>query len=66
MRHVDGLVSKLATDLVDPVDAANDQHLVVQLRRDPHEQLHVQIVVMRHERLEREVANCVSNSRKTE
>lgn len=51
MRHVDGLVSELPSDLVDPIDAADDQHLVVQLRRDSHEQLHVQVVVVRHERL---------------
>ena len=49
--HVDGLVPELTADLVDPVDAADDQHLVVQLRRDSHEQPHVQVVVVGHERL---------------
>ncbi len=53
MGHVDTLVSELSPDLVDSVDATDDQHLVVQLRRDSHEQLHVQVVVVSHERLEK-------------
>ena len=51
MRHVNRLIPELAPDLVDPVDSADDQHLVIQLRRDSHEQLHVQVVVVGHERL---------------
>ena len=57
--HVDTLVSELSSDLVDSVDAADDQHLVVQLRRDTHEQLHVQVVVVSHERLEKVNKNIV-------
>ena len=53
MRHVDALVSELSSDLVDAIDSSHDQHLVVQFRRDSHEQLHVQVVVVRHERLQK-------------
>jgi len=51
VRHVDALVAEVAADLVDPVDAAHHQHLQVQLGRDPHEQVHVQVVVVGDEGL---------------
>ena len=43
-------VAEVAVDLVDPLESADDEALQVQLRRDPHEQLHVERVVMRDER----------------
>ena len=46
----DPLVPEVAVDLVDALQAADDQPLQVQLRRDAQEELHVERVVMRHER----------------
>ena len=46
-------VPELFADLVDPVDASDDEHLVIQLGCHPHKQIHVQVVVMRHEGLGR-------------
>ena len=46
----DPLVPEVAVDLVDALDAADGQPLQVQLRRDAQEQLHVERVVVRHER----------------
>ena len=53
MGHVDALVSELPSDLVDAIDSSDNQHLVVQFRRDSHEQLHVQVIVIRHEGLKK-------------
>lgn len=47
--HVDAFVPELAPDLVHTLDAGHDQHLEVQLGGDPHEERHVEVVVMRHE-----------------
>ena len=44
------LVPEVAVDLVDALEAADGQPLEIQLRRDAQEQLHVERVVMRHER----------------
>src|SRR3569832_328603 len=49
--------AEVAVDLVDPVEAADDEALQVQLRRDPHEQLHVERVVVRDERARRGTAD---------
>jgi hypothetical protein len=46
VREVNALVAELPADLVDAVEAAHDEHLQVQLRRDSHEQVHVEVVVM--------------------
>ena len=46
----DPLVAEVTVDLVDAFDAADGQPLEVELRRDPQEQLHVERVVMGHER----------------
>ena len=46
----DALVAEVAVDLVDALDAADDEPLEVELRRDAHVQLHVERVVMRDER----------------
>ena len=51
MRHINRFISKLTSDFVDTVDAADHQHFVIQFRRDSHEQPHVQVVVVSHERL---------------
>lgn len=40
MRHVNGLVAELLADLVNAVESADHQHLEVQLRGNPHEELH--------------------------
>ena len=53
VREVDALVAELAADLVDAVDAADDEHLQVELRRDAHEELLAQVVVPGLERLGR-------------
>ena len=46
----DAFVAEVAVDLEHPLDAADHQALQVQLRRDAQIQLHVERVVMRHER----------------
>mmetsp|Transcript_76663 Transcript_76663/g.206681 ORF Transcript_76663/g.206681 Transcript_76663/m.206681 type:complete len:467 (+) Transcript_76663:568-1968(+) len=51
VRHVHALIPEVAADLVNAVQAANHEHLEVQLGRDPHEQVHVQVVVVRDEGL---------------
>ena len=44
---------KLAADFVDSVDAADDEHLVVEFRRNAHVTVEVQLVVVGDERLGR-------------
>ena len=46
----DPLVAEVAVDLVDPFEPADRQPLEIQLGRDAQEQLHVERVVVRHER----------------
>ena len=53
VRQVDALVAELAADLVHAVDAADDEHLEVELGRDAHEKLLAEVVVPRLERLGR-------------
>ena len=48
--RADPLVAVDAAEFVDPLDAADQQPLEVQLQRDPHEQIEVERVVMRRER----------------
>lgn len=48
---VNAFVSELATHLIHTLQTTDDQHLQVQLRRDTHEQVHVEVVVVSHERL---------------
>ena len=50
---VNALISELATNLVDTLQATDNQHLEVQLRSNTHEQVHVQLIVMGDERLGR-------------
>ena len=45
----DALVAVAATDLVDALEAADEEALQVELRRDPHEEVHVERVVVRLE-----------------
>ena len=47
---------ELSSDFVDSVDAANDEHLVVEFGSDSHVTIDVQLVVMRDERLGRGTA----------
>ena len=47
----DALVAVAAADLVDALEPAHDQALQVQLRRDAHEEVHVERVVVGLERL---------------
>jgi hypothetical protein len=53
---VDPLIPELLANLKHPVQPANDEHLEVQLRRNAHEHLHVQVVVVRLEGLGRRAA----------
>ena len=46
----DALVPEVARDLVDALEAADDEPLQIQLRRDAQEEIHVERVVVRHER----------------
>ena len=51
------LVAEVAADLVDPLEAADDQPLQVQLGRDPHVEIEVERVVVGLERLRRGAAD---------
>eukprot|EP00982_Pelagococcus_subviridis_P009402 30920-Pelagococcus_subviridis.AAC.19 len=51
VRHVDALVPELSPDLVHAVHPADDELLQEQLRGDAHVQRHVEVVVVRDERL---------------
>ena len=53
-RHA--LVPEVARQLVDPLHAADDQPLQIQLRRDPQVEVHVERVVMRDKRPRRRAA----------
>ena len=46
----DALITEVTIDLEDPFDAADGEPLQVELRRDAQVELHVERVVMRHER----------------
>jgi hypothetical protein len=46
VREVDALVAELAAHLVDAVEAADDELLEVELGRDAHEEVQVQVVVV--------------------
>ena len=45
VRHVDALVPELTADLVHAINAADDELLQVELGRDAHAQVELQIVV---------------------
>ena len=47
--RADALVAEVAVDLVDAVQAADDQALEVKLRRDAQEEVDVQRIVVRRE-----------------
>jgi hypothetical protein len=49
VREVDALVAELAAQLVDAVEAADDELLEVELGRDAHEEVEVEVVVVRDE-----------------
>ena len=49
----DPFVAEIAIDFVDPVQAADNQPLQIQLRRDAQIQIHIERVVMRDERARR-------------
>lgn len=46
VRQVDAFVPELAPDFIHALDASHHEHLEVQLRRNSHEELHVQVVVV--------------------
>jgi hypothetical protein len=46
----DPFVAEVPVDLVDPLEAADHEALQIELRRDPQEELHIERVVVRHER----------------
>src|SRR6266540_1533127 len=56
MGAINAFVTKVLTDLVDALEAADDQPLEVQLIGDPKIQILVQLVVMGHKRLCRRAA----------
>ena len=60
----DAFVAEVAVDLVDALEAADDQALEVQLRRDAQEQVEVQRVVVRGERLGGGAADDVMHHRR--
>ena len=56
-RVTDAFVAVAAADLVDALEAADEQPLQVELGRDAHEELHIERVVVRDERLGRGAAD---------
>ena len=48
--QVNSLIPKLPPNLIHSGEVANDHHLQEQLWSHSHEELHVQIIVMRHKR----------------
>ena len=52
----DPFVPEVPVDLVNPLEAADDEALQIELRRDPQKQLHVERVVMRDERARQRAA----------
>ena len=53
MRQINTLISELPSNLIHPIQTTHNQHLQIQLRRNTHEQIHIQIIMMRDERLSR-------------
>ncbi|KAJ6256208.1 Ubiquitin carboxyl-terminal hydrolase [Drechslerella dactyloides] len=49
MCQVDALVSELAADFVDALETTDDQHLEVEFWGDTHEEVHVELVMVRDE-----------------
>ncbi|RUP48073.1 hypothetical protein BC936DRAFT_145003 [Jimgerdemannia flammicorona] len=49
--EVDSLIPELASDLIDTVEAANDEHLEEELRRDAHEEVELEVIVVGDEGL---------------
>jgi hypothetical protein len=50
MSLIDGLIPEVPTDFVDSIKPTDDQLLEEELRSDSHIELHIQIVVVSHER----------------
>ena len=46
--EIDALVPELATNLIHPLKASNNQHLQVEFRGDSHKELHVEVIVVRY------------------
>lgn len=44
--EVDALVPELATNLIHPLEASDNQHLQVELGGDSHKELHVEVIVV--------------------
>lgn len=53
MSEIHALVPELTSHLVHTVKTTNHQHLEVQLRRHTQEHVHIQVIMMRDERLRR-------------
>mmetsp|Transcript_6962 Transcript_6962/g.23963 ORF Transcript_6962/g.23963 Transcript_6962/m.23963 type:complete len:492 (+) Transcript_6962:1135-2610(+) len=51
VSHVNAFVTELPANLVHAVHSSNDEHLQVQLGGDAHEEVHVEVVVVRDEGL---------------
>ena len=49
-RHPETFVAEVAVDLIDAVESAHDQPLQIKLGGDAEIKIHVERVVMRHER----------------
>ena len=60
MAHVDALIAENAPDFVDALQAADNEPFEIQLRRNTQVELHVERVVIRHERTRR----CTARNRR--
>ena len=50
VSHVNALIPELAANLIHAGEVTDDHHLQKQLWSDPHEELHVQVIVVSHKR----------------
>ena len=56
MNRIDAFIAEIAIDLVDAIEPAHHEPLQIKLRRNAQVQIHVESVVVRHERPRRRSA----------
>mmetsp|Transcript_16483 Transcript_16483/g.34816 ORF Transcript_16483/g.34816 Transcript_16483/m.34816 type:complete len:265 (-) Transcript_16483:433-1227(-) len=57
VRHVHAFIAEETADLIHPLETAHDKHLQVELGRDAHVQVAVELIVVSDERLGRRAAS---------
>ena len=51
MRLINSFISEVLPDLINPIQSPHHQSLQIQLRSNPHKQIHLQIIMVRNKRL---------------